>query len=311
MRKLTIIGIVLIMICGSIHAQNTKNYTPVNLYMLNPLLVNPAYAGARESTSLTMMYGTNWPESVGAVFGNGFVAGRMMSVTGDVPISEKNSVGGMITENSFGVNNNLAFYGHYSYRIITGVGKLSFGLRAGLNIYSRNLLQANFRDPNDPVQINEKNVFPNFGAGVYWYSDNYFAGFSVPDFFFPSTGSGGFDVSPTNYNYTLMGGYLFEASDDVKIKPSVLLNYSLKAPLAYQVNLSVVMFQDKVWLGAGYKSKGIVTLAEFQVSKPWRLGFSLEWPTGGVGSYVGTSFEVLIRRDFSYELRTVSPAYFF
>ena len=285
MKKLTVIGFVLVMICGSISAQNTKNYTPVNLYMLNPLLVNPAYSGARESMSGTIMYGTNWAESVGAVFGNGFVAGRMVSGTFDYPLSEKNAVGGMVTDNSFGVNNNFAFYGHYSFRIITGAGKLSFGLRAGFNYYSRNLQNASFRAPGDPMQqLHDRSAFPNFGAGVYWYSNKYFAGFSIPDFFFPPTGSESFDSDPKNYNYTFMGGYLFRVSDDFKIKPSVLLNYSLNAPLAYQVNLSFVMFQDKVWFGAGYKSNGFVTLMEYQVSKPWRFGLSFECPTGGVGA---------------------------
>jgi len=311
MNRLAVIGFIMIF-CGSISAQNTKNYTPVNMYMLNPLLVNPAYSGTRESVSLTMMGGANWLDIPNAQVQSWDAAGIMYSLTGDVPLSEKNSVGGMIVSNRFGVNTNTVIYGHYAYRIITGVGKLSFGLRGGVNIYNRNLHKAQFRDPGDPVQTMDfGRIYPNFGAGVYWYSDNYYAGFSIPDFFFPPKGSENFDSDPLNYNYILMGGYLFRISDDFKIKPSTMLTYSIKSPLVYQLNLNFIMFQDKFWAGVGYKSKGIMAVFEFQASSPIRIGYSWEFPTGGIKEYAPWgSHEILIRYDFSYKLRTVSPAYF-
>lgn len=312
MSRLAVIGLVFGLIWGTAAGQNTKNYTPVNMYMLNPLLVNPAYAGTRESMSFTGMIGANWLDVPGAQFGKASAAGWMESGTFDFPLSEKNAVGGMIINNSFGVNNNFVFYAHYSYRIITGAGKLSFGLRAGLNSYNRNLQNASFRDQGDPVQQFDYNrIFPNFGAGIYWYSDNYYAGISVPDFFFPPKGSENFDGDPKNYNYTFLGGYLFRISDDFKIKPSTMLSYSLNSPLAYQVNLSFIMFKDMLWLGAGYKPQGIVAMLEVQAGSPIRIGYAFEFPTGGVADYAPLgSHEILIRYDFSYKLRSVSPAYF-
>ncbi|HEC44847.1 MAG TPA: type IX secretion system membrane protein PorP/SprF, partial [Bacteroides sp.] len=203
MRKLTTIGILFLMICGIGRAQNTKNYTPVNMYMLNPLLVNPAYSGARESMSFTTMLGANWVDMPNSQVKNLEAAGRMGSLTADFPLSEKNAVGLMIVQNKFGVNKNFAFYGHYSYRIITGTGKLSFGLRAGFNSYNRDLQQAHFREEEDPVRFLDYSlIYPNFGAGVYWYSDDYYVGLSIPDFFFPPLGSEAFDADPKNYMYT-------------------------------------------------------------------------------------------------------------
>ena len=312
MNRIAAIGIFIVLSWTIVTGQNTKNYTPVNLYMLNPLLVNPAYAGARESMSFTGMMGANWLDIPGAQVGQASAAGWMESGTFDLPLSEKNAVGGMVINNSFGVNNNFVFYAHYSFRIITGAGKLSFGLRGGLNSYNRSLHKADFRDPGDPVQqFDYSKIFPNFGAGIYWYSDDYYLGVSVPDFFFPPTGSENFDVDPMNYNYTFLGGYLFRISDNFKIKPSTMINYSMNSPLAYQANLSFIMFQDMLWLGAGYKSQGIVALLEVQAASPIRIGYAFEFPTGGVKEYAPWgSHEILIRYDFSYKLRSVSPAYF-
>ena len=312
MKSLMVIGFTLIMFLGGVSAQNTKNYTPVNMYMLNPLLINPAYSGTKESLSANMMFGANWLDIPGAQLGKASAAGWMQSGSFDLPLSEKNAVGFIIRNNTFGVNNNFVFYGHYAYRIITGFGKLSFGLRAGLNHYNRNLQNASFRDPGDPVQqFDYSRMYPNFGAGVYWYNDNYNVGFSIPDFFFPPTGSGMFDGSPLNYNYTLTGGYLWRISDDFKIKPSTMLTYSLKSPLAYQVNLNFIAYKDMVWAGVGYKSNGFIILAEVQAATYLRIGYAYERPTGGVKEYAPWgSHEILIRFDNSWEVRKVSNVYF-
>ena len=312
MRKRIGIAIVLVVIWGISQAQNTKNYTPVNMYMLNPLLINPAYSGTKESLSANMMLGANWLDIPGAQIGNADAAGWMQSGSFDLPLSEQMAVGFIIRNNSFGVNNNFVFYGHYAYRIITGFGKLSFGIRAGLNHYNRNLQKARFRDPNDPVQqFDYSRLYPNFGVGVYWYNDNYNIGFSIPDLFFPPQGSELFDGSPLNYNYTLTGGYLFQLSDNLKVKPSTMLTYSLKSPLSYQFNLNFIGFRDMVWLGAGIKSKGFVILAEIQAATYLRIGYAFELPTGGVREYAPWgSHEILIRFDNSWEIRNVSPVYF-
>jgi type IX secretion system PorP/SprF family membrane protein len=283
------------------------------MYMLNPLLINPAYSGVKESLSANMMVGANWLDIPGAQMGKANAAGWMQSGSFDYPLSEKNSVGVVIRNNSFGVNNNFVFYGHYAYRIsMGGYGNLSFGIRAGLNSYNRNLQKASFRDPNDPVQqYDYSRMYPNFGAGVFWYDRSYYLGFSIPDFFFPPVGSESFDVSPANYNYTLIGGYLFNFSDEFKLRPSTMLTYSIGAPLAYQVNVFTVTMQDRLWLGAGYKSKGLVFLAEFQVRSYLRIGYAFEFPTGLVRDYAPWgSHEVLIRFDQSWTVRKVSNVYF-
>ena len=313
MRRIFIIGLAIMLSWGGTRAQNTKNYTPVNMYMLNPLLINPAYSGTKESISANAMMGTNWLDIPGAQLGKANAAGWMESASYDHPVSEKIALGGLVLNNSFGVNNNFALYGHYSYRIITRFGKLSFGIRAGLNHYNRNLQKASFRESGDPVLgFDYSHTFPNFGAGVFWYSDDYYAGLSVPNFFFPPVGSEAFEASPGNYNYTFIGGYLFRLSDDFKVRPSTMLTYSLHSPLAYQLNLSAIMFQDRVWLGTGFKSKGFVVLAEVQVKTFLRVGYAFEFPTGGIREYAPFgSHEILLRFDTSWKVRTVSPAYFY
>jgi hypothetical protein len=66
-----------------------------------------------------------------------------------------------------------------------------------------------------------------------------------------------------------------------------------------------------VWAGMGVKSKGFVLLAEFQAATWLRIGYAYELPTGGVKEYAPWgSHEILIRFDNSWEVRSVSPVYF-
>ena len=311
MSKRIFIGILVLVFAASLTAQNTKNYTPVNMYMLNPLLVNPAYSGVKESLSGAMMTGANWLDIPNAQVQNWDAAGVMYSFTADVPLTPKNSVGAMFVNNRFGVNRNTAIYGHYAYRIITGSGKLSFGLRGGFNLYNRDLSSPGlFRNP-DPVQALDNRVFyPNFGAGVYWYTNQYYLGLSVPDFFFPPLGAEAFDANPQNYNYTFMGGYLFDLAENYKLKPSTMLAYSLKSPLAYQVNVNLI-YKDLFWIGGGIKQNGVVILLDLQLDRWIRIGYAWELPTGAIRKYAPWgSHELLIRLDNSFEVREVNRVYF-
>ncbi len=305
MRKFIIISAGLWMIIPSIWGQNTKHYTPVNMYMMNTLLINPGYAGTKEAMSGSLMYGINWAGMPGA--------GNLTAMSFDSPIGwlkGRVALGGLATSATYGVNANTNVYGYYNYRIPLGQGKLGLGLRAGVNNYSRKLSRAEFRDPNDPVQLDESRWFPNFGLGVFWFTADYYAGLSIPDFFFPPSGSNGFDHDVANYNYTFIGGYIFTVSDNLRIKPSALLIYTQHSPLVYQATVSFILLNDMLWLGASYKPNGIVGIAEFQFQKWLRVGYAYEFPTGNLTGFTSGSHEILLRLVYNKKLHVISPGYF-
>ena len=303
MNKAAITGLLILLAWPGALGQNTRNYTPVNMYMMNPLLINPGYAGSKDSWAMTGMYGKSWAGMPGA--------GNMMTVSGHTPVGQgRVALGFLASNNSFGINRNTNAYVYYSYRINVGAGKIGLGLRAGGNNYSRELTQAEFMNMSDPVIKDESRFFPNFGAGIYWYNSDFYLGISVPDFFFPPLGSEAFDADPQNYNYTFTGGYLFRISDNFKIKPSTLISYSFNAPVFYQANASFIFYEDMIWLGASYKPNGMVVIAEFQAAKWLRLGYAYELPIGNLTGYTTGSHEFLIRFVSNFELRAVSPGYF-
>ena len=304
MKKILIISVTVLIVIQFAKAQNTKHYTPVNMYMMNTLLINPGYAGTKEAMSGSLMYGMSWVGMPGA--------GTLTAMSFDSPINwlkGRVALGGLATSSTYGVNTNTNIYGYYNYRIPIGQGKLGLGLRAGVNNYSRNLTRADFRE-TDPLQVDESRWFPNFGLGVFWFTADYYVGLSIPDFFFPPSGSNTFDHDVANYNYTFVGGVIFTVSDNVKIKPSALVTYTQNSPLVYQVSTSFILFQDMVWLGASYKPNGIVGIAEFQFKKWLRFGYAYEFPIGDLTGYTSGSHEFLLRLVYNKKLRVISPGYF-
>ncbi|MFD1294655.1 type IX secretion system membrane protein PorP/SprF, partial [Lutibacter holmesii] len=71
-------------------------------------------------------------------------------------------------------------YADFSYTIFTGEeGRLAFGLKAGVT-----LLDIGYLDTVDPDPLNEpvNQASPNFGAGVYYYTNKFYLGLSAPNF---------------------------------------------------------------------------------------------------------------------------------
>ncbi|WP_042007252.1 type IX secretion system membrane protein PorP/SprF, partial [Capnocytophaga canis] len=66
---------------------------------------------------------------------------------------------------------------------------------------------------------------PNVGAGVFWYSDKYYIGFSVPNLLeteIYESKNRRVSVLKNTQHFYLIGGYVFDLSDNIKFKPAVL-----------------------------------------------------------------------------------------
>ena len=306
MRKAAI-TLSIIFACSRVYPQGASTYMPTNLYMFNTLMVNPAYAGVKESFSFSAMYSKWWM---------GFEGNNDVQViTGHTPLKDSRMAVGFMAENSrFGLRNYTNAYGYYNYRIELGGGKLGLGLRAGGNYYLYNLANADLPQLNDGAFIDDGFFIPNFGVGTYYYSDRMYAGLSVPALMFPKRGSRKFETNFMDYNFTFVGGVLLDVSDQFKIKPSTYVKYvpsSSFAGMEYHLNTSFILFNDLIWLGGSYKSnKAVVGILELQITKQRRFGYAYEFPMGNLMSFSNGVHEFLLRYDFAYIIRAVNPGFF-
>ncbi len=303
MKKLIITTVLLAASIWGLMAQQDAQYTQ---YMYNTIAVNPAYAGSRGVLSIAALHRSQWVGLDGAP--------TTQTLNVHTPVSERVGLGLSVVNDEIGngTNQDTYFDGVFSYTIPTSdEGKLSFGLKAGghfLNVDFNKL--RNFQNQGTPSasQNIDKKFSPNFGAGVYYHTDKFYTGLSVPNFLktehFDSSGEGGGTsfLAQERMNWYLITGYVFELNPDWKLKPAILLKAVKGAPLQTDLSASFLL-RDKFSFGAAYRwSAALSALIGMQLNEQLMIGLAYDRETTELGnsSFNDGSFEVFLR----YELRT-------
>jgi len=189
-----------------------QSYPVFSQYMRNGLALNPAYAGSKENFAVSLVYRQQWTGFNGSPVTQVFNAHAPLK-------KDRVALGLMAFNDTYGPYRNTGIFANYAFRIRMEKGTLSLGLKGG--VYLQEEDQSDFRpvDQNDPViQGGVLNyTIPNFGAGIYYYSNRFYMGVSVPAFL----SSHGSELYHDFYNYDLLltSGVLIRFSDKFKFKP--------------------------------------------------------------------------------------------
>lgn len=279
-------------------------------YMFNGLYINPAYAGSKDFVSTTFIARKQWAGFEGAP------STQIASL--HAPLKKKRvGLGVVISNDKIGITNETDFYGSYAYHIPTSSGIISMGLSAGFSYFRSQFSDLTVWDPDDPVYETNSlsNVLPNFGAGLYYYSQKFYAGLSVPQILsYDNEKSLAIDVERTHKvvrHYFMTTGMIVETGGELKLRPSVMVKYVDNAPLQYDINLNFIL-SDIIWLGATYRSEdAVIAIAEYQVSKKLRIGYAYDITLSELRTYSSGSHEIVIGYDFGFNvLKMKTPRYF-
>lgn len=309
----TLLFIFIIMVGFLSFAQQDAQYTQ---YMYNTISVNPAYAGSRGILSVIGLYRSQWVGLDGAP--------KTQTLSVNTPVGNSVGLGFSIVNDQIGdgVNEETSFDVAFSYTVPTSEkGKLSFGLKAGghlLNI-DFTVLDQYVTELTGANSIDNK-FSPNIGAGLYYHTNKFYFGISIPNFLETQhfdTSSSSSDASTyiaeERINYYLISGYVFDLSDDWVIKPAVLTKWVAGAPL--QVDLSTsVWYQQKLTLGVGYRwSAAWSVLAGFQIGDKMMIGLAYDRETTDLGNttFNDGSYEVFLRFELFKDYdKIISPRFF-
>lgn len=306
--KLTYLMLLFVAALGGFNqtfAQQDSQYTN---YMYNTVNVNPAYAGSRGVMSIFGLHRTQWVGLDGAPVTN--------TVSLNTPINNSNfGLGISFVNDRIGPSDENAISADISYSIQTSdTYKLSFGIKATANLLNVDYTKLNIYDPTDvQFQNNIDNKFsPNIGAGVYFHSDKLYAGLSVPNFL--ETQHFDDNVSATakeRMHYYLIGGYVFDLTENIKFKPAFLSKVVNGAPLQLDLTANF-MFNEKFVLGAAWRWDAAVSgLVGFQATSNWFIGYGYDAETTKLANYNSGSHEIFLRYEFKGKSeKVVSPRFF-
>jgi type IX secretion system PorP/SprF family membrane protein len=219
----------------------------------------------------------------------------------------------------YGVTSSQSIYAIYAYHIRLGKGKISFGLKAGVDMSNTDYKGLTGITRPDPVfpDNNKPYVFPNAGAGIYYFSNRFFAGLSVPSFlFYKNIGNGKTHVyhSFYEYDFIISAGGLVTFSPVLKFKPSILLDYSMHETEhinQFDINGNFII-SDLIWIGGAWRmtEQVAVGLLQVQINPQFMFGVSYDYPAGRMNSYSKGSTEFFLRYEFGSKVSAANPRYF-
>ena len=299
----TILTIICAFILQSMYSQQDSQYTQ---YMYNTPLVNPAYAGSRETITAFLLHRNQWVGLEGAPVTNNFSINMPVGDSNfGVGLNFVNDEIGPVSENE--ISADLAYFIQVSENY-----KLSLGLKGTANLFQLDVNKLRIFDPSDPQFQNVDTEFsPNVGAGLYLFSDKTYFGLSVPNFFESYRyNDNNVEITKEKMHFYFIAGHVFTLSPNIDFKPAVLSKIVEGAPLQADVTANFLFF-DKLTLGAAYRwDASVSALAGFQISDSWFIGYGYDLETTKLANYNSGSHEIFLRYEVFNRSRVSAPRFF-
>ncbi|MDF1548073.1 MAG: type IX secretion system membrane protein PorP/SprF [Bacteroidales bacterium] len=310
MRRSSIFILLIISCSHFINAQQDPMFTH---YAFNTLAINPAYAGSRDALTITGLHRTQWVSFEGAP--------TTQTLTAHSPIIKENiGIGLSLLNDKIGPTNTSSLYLDFSYKIkINQRAKLSFGLKGGLNLQKTDLTSLNIKEINDPLFIEDikSEILPNFGFGLYYYTDKYYVGISIPKLlendFNENSVTASTNLASEKKHYFLIGGSVFKLSQSIVLKPTTFIKITNGAPIEADLTANFIIL-ERFWAGIMYRTgDAFGAITGLNITDQLAVGYSFDFSIANTTvKYNGGSHEIMVRYDFIFKERKMirSPRYF-
>lgn len=301
-------SVLIILIVFGFASQNANaQQDPIySQYMNNLMSANPAYTGVRGVGSASIISRKQWLGLNGSPLSS--------SLTLSLPLDSLHVAAGFdFMHDEIGAFSTTALFFDYSYRVKASYNtKISFGLKAGFNYIQANLTKLDRYHLDDAYIIDFgdfTNWMPNFGVGVFWYGDNFYAGLSSPRLLRNEYNPEANVISTQSHeerHYFIHGAYIYNIAPKITFKPALTTIIVAGAPLTADFDFSF-LFYDKLWLGTKYRiSDAIGGYVQVQLDN-FKIGFSYDYTHTGLSAFNNGTFEIMLRYDFRTKGTQIMP----
>lgn len=300
-------GILMLALTGTAWGQQDPQYSQ---YMFNSLAYNPAYAGSRDALSGTFLLRKQWVQLDGAPF------------TGSVSLhgpsrNERHGFGIALVHDRLGITRQNFLNGSYAFRFPLGPGRLSLGLQGGISQFQNRYSDVITINP-DQINpgVNLSAVLPSAGTGVYFNTERFYLGLSVPNFiagkYFRYKDQMAQALASTQrIHYFGTMGVVIPLGENVEFKPSVVAKYVQNTPFEMDFNASF-LFKQRLWLGAGYRTgDALIFMLEYFTPGGLRIGYAYDYTLTQLRQVNTGSHEIMLGFDLApRKTKIITPRYF-
>ena len=299
-----VVSLFMFLITQGVYGQQESQYS---LYMYDPGIYNPAFAGLDETLTISGIYRAQWTGITGAP------EHQMLHAQAPMYILQ-GGVGIFFENERLGAERSIKAFGTYAKHLqISNNMLLSIGARVGViqKGLDGRLLRTpegdyetgniNHNDGRLPV-TNVTDLQPEAGLGFYLQHDAFSVGLAVTNLLessfdlFDSNGAGTvFDLERT---YVLTGSYTYSISDVLNISPSVLVKSNT---VQTQTDINITLdYDDLYFVGLGLRGYNNETIDALLVHVAMRLadhftiGYGYDWTLSDLEAVSNGSHEVML-----------------
>lgn len=318
--------IAIYLVCGLMTkmaiGQQKPHYTQ---YVLNQYIINPALAGIENYIDVKISHRHQWVGlqdapvttylSIQGPIGkdDSRVSPTGVSPEGYNPRGKEywseysaapshHGVGMQLMRDVTGPLSRTAIYGTYAFHIaVSNKTMLAAGFGAGITRLSLDMEKLQFGQAGDPSAYQNGIINswkPDFNAGLYLYSSNFFAGLSAQQ------------IVPQKLEFRentlvkeegrmiphifLTAGYRFLLDENFNLTPSLMVK-SIQ-PFSPQVETNLkLQYQDKFWTGVSYRHEdGYAAMVGMNISSKINIGYSYDYTTSKLNAFTKGTHEVLV-----------------
>ena len=273
-------------------AQQDPNFT---LYNFNMNIINPAFAGIKDSPELNLVYRSQF---IGIDD-----APRTISLAYSRKLTDNLGIGISFIDDRVFVLNETDVAIDISYKLQVGKEtNLYFGIKAGGGFTNIDLTRANATGQDLLFAENQDFFNPHIGAGINIQNKRYFISISTPNFLrgeryirqgnIPS-------AAVDQSHFYLGGGANFFLNENLTLTPRAMVRTVAGAPASYDVGASLDI-QEKFMIGTNYRVDEMVAIyGLFQVINKLKLGAAYDITTSDVNLVNDDgSLEIILKSQF-------------
>ena len=295
--KNNIIRFLALLLFGTTLGQQDPQFTQ---YLYNLSVINPAYTTNELGlVKFGALYRSQWANTVGAP--------TSMTFFGHASINEKIETGISIISDNIGdgvVRENNVF-ADFAYIVkLDTKSNLTLGLKGGFTNFDTNFngfLLPEFQD-DTAFNQNLNSIFPNLGAGAIYQREKLYAGVSVPNLLNSThleNQNGIQKIGSEETHFFLIGGYVFNLTSDIKIKPSFLAKLVNGSPATIDFSVNA-LFNEKLEGGISYRNQdAVIATFNVKVMPAIRIGYAYDYTLSNLGSFSSGSHEVFALFDLN------------
>ena len=320
--KRLFIGLCLVGSFFCAQAQQKPHYTQ---YILNNYIINPALTGIENYTDVKLSHRHQWVGFQDAPVTTYFTIHKPIGkqddrttatsfrMPGENPrgrnywqdyssAAPHHGIGMQVINDRTGPLNRFSAYATYAYHLgISARTSISAGFGAGVTNLSLTASKLDFVYTTvDPAVYNSNeinNLRPDFNAGVWVYSADYFIGLAAQQLVPSKIDFSNNTLTKQEGKFVphlfLTAGYRFLINDDFNLIPSTLVKYVSKT-LNADVNMKL-QYQDLAWVGASYRHEdGFAGMVGLNVSNTFNIGYSYDYTTSRLNTFTKGTHEIMI-----------------